>query len=122
MWYFGGSQAKFYIRANNATSVMLNPERAEYEFYTYDLPLGIQGSETPFEVGIFPNPTNGNISVNNPSGAQLNYSITNSFGTVVANGKLKANSIDLSGYASGMYFVEFTDDHERRLVKKLMVN
>ena len=32
-----GEEIKFYIRAQNDMAMQLNPERAEYEFYTYSL-------------------------------------------------------------------------------------
>lgn len=120
-WYYSGLEVKFYIRANNANAIMLSPERAEYEFYTYDLPLGINDLESSFEISIYPNPTSGSVQISNPSGAQLKFIITNSFGSIVAQDDLNSNTIDLSSYSAGMYFVEFEDEHGRRLIKKLIV-
>lgn len=120
-WYFGGSQAKFYIRADNGNAIMLNPQRAEYEFYTYDLPLGTHDLDAPFEIGIYPNPSSGVVTVNNPSNVILDYTITNSFGKIVDQHELKSNTIDLSNQSAGLYFVEFKDGDGRSLIKKLVV-
>jgi hypothetical protein len=45
-----GEEIKFYIRAQNDMAMQLNPERAEYEFYTYSLAthvLEASFTETP---------------------------------------------------------------------------
>lgn len=120
-WYFGGNEAKFYIRANNASAIMLNPERAEYEFYTYNLPVGINDLESSLEINLYPNPATDFVQISNPSGALLNYSITNSFGSIVTQEVLNSPTIDVSEYSSGLYFVYFQDEHGRRLIKKMIV-
>ena len=35
--FSSGNQVKFYIKADNGQAVKLNPERAEYEFYSYSI-------------------------------------------------------------------------------------
>jgi hypothetical protein len=119
-WWFGGNQAKFYIRANNANATMLNPERAEYEFYTYDLPLAVEDLES-FTVEIYPNPTSGIVNVSNSSGSNLAYTVQNSIGQLIVQSTLKGNKIDLSNQMAGIYFISFEDNQGRTAVKKLVV-
>ncbi len=119
-WWFSGNQAKFYIRANNANATMLNPERAEYEFYTYDLPLAVEDLE-PFSVEVYPNPTFGVVNVSNPSGSNLNYTVHNSIGQLIVQSKLKGNKIDVSNQMAGIYFISFEDNQSRTAVKKLVI-
>ncbi|MDX2361161.1 MAG: CotH kinase family protein [Crocinitomicaceae bacterium] len=121
-WHFGGYQAKFYIRANNAVATMLNPERAEYEFYIYDLPLDIDEENSNLHVNIYPNPANDAIHVDNPEGVLLSYSILNSLGKTVSEGDLNSTTIDIDSYSSGVYFINFHDLNGNRLVKKLIIN
>ena len=119
-WWFSGNQAKFYIRANNANATMLNPERAEYEFYTYDLPLAVEDLES-FSVEVYPNPTFGVVNVSNPSGSNLNYTVHNSIGQLIVQSKLKGNKIDVSNQMAGIYFISFEDNQGRTAVKKLVI-
>ena len=42
--YNGNLDVKFYVRAQNIDAMVLNPERAEYEFYVYST---ISGLDTP---------------------------------------------------------------------------
>lgn len=120
-WVMSGQPTKFYIRANNADATMLNPERAEYEFWTYDLPLATENIAANLTVSMYPNPTNDFVMINIPSGASLNYSITNSMGSMIREGALNTNKIDVSSFSNGVYFVQFHDENGRSLTKKLIV-
>lgn len=120
-WTMSGNLTKFYIRASNTDATMLNPERAEYEFWTYDLPLSIDNPEHNLSVSMYPNPTSDYVVISNPNGGSLNYSITNSMGATVANGKLSSNKIDVSSLTNGIYFVQFVDENGSNLTKKLIV-
>lgn len=120
-WYMGGDQAKFYVRATNADAVMLNPERAEYEFWTYDLPLSNKVTEAPLAVSVYPNPTTDFVFVNAPDGSTLDYSILNSAGAVISNGALITNKISVSGLSSGVYFLQLNAENGRSITKKLIV-
>ena len=120
-WVMSGNPTKFYIRANNTNATMLNPERAEYEFWTYDLPLATENPVANLVVSMYPNPTTDYVMISIPSGASLKYSITNSMGSEVRKGMLNTGKIDVSSFANGIYFVQFCDENGRRLTKKLIV-
>jgi len=120
-WHFGGYQAKFYIRANNAAATMLNPERAEYEFYLYDLPLAIDETVSDINLHVYPNPTNGFVSVDNPDGDLLDYDVMSSLGETVTSGRLKSGEINLEACSPGVYFIHFSDQAEHSAIKKIIV-
>ncbi len=120
-WYMGGDQAKFYIRATNPDAVMLNPERAEYEFWTYDLPLSNEVVEAPLEISIYPNPANDFIIVNTPETESLNYSMVSATGAVVSSGVLQNKKMDVSRFPRGVYFLQLSEETGRSITKKLIV-
>ncbi len=79
------------------------------------------------DVNVFPNPSNGlvNISVNGPNNQNIQVSILDMLGNVIAseilNPKLTfQTTIDLSAYSKGMYLVQITSGSEK-VVKKLML-
>ena len=120
-WYMGGDLTKFYVRATNSDATMLNPKRAEYEFWTYDLPLSTENVKVSLEVSVYPNPASDFVMVNSTSGTLLNYSILNSAGTVVSNGTLSNSKINVAGFSSGVYFLQLNDENGRSITKKLVV-
>jgi hypothetical protein len=120
-WYMGGDHAKFYVRATNADATMLNPERAEYEFWTYDLPLSLENIQTPLEVSVYPNPANDFVIVNSTDGTAFNYTIVNSAGRQISSGQLDNNKIGLSHFSSGVYFLQLNAENGRSITKKLIV-
>ncbi|MDW3651139.1 MAG: CotH kinase family protein [Bacteroidia bacterium] len=58
-----GTIVKYYVKARNVDAMMLNPRRAEYEFYSYGLgTTGIADEQLePFQV--FPNPASSRIQL-----------------------------------------------------------
>ena len=102
---------KFYIRAQNTNAMKLSPERAEYEFYYYlNLPDGPPVVGTPTIV-IYPNPTSTSITISSDK-YPLDFSLYSYTGQIVGEGTI--NSIDdlinLSEYASNVYFLRIDDD------------
>jgi hypothetical protein len=120
-WYMGGDLTKFYIRATNPEATMLNPERAEYEFWTYDLPLATEVIEAPLEVSVYPNPASDFVVVNSSGGTSLDYALMNSSGAIVSSGSLLNSKISVSEFSSGVYFLQLDDEGGRSVVKKLVV-
>ncbi|MCR9170889.1 MAG: CotH kinase family protein [bacterium] len=120
-WYMGGSMAKFYIRATNSDALMLNPERAEYEFWTYELPLSLEPTETLLETTIYPNPTRDIVFVQSNSVEPLSYNLINSSGVTVLRGTLTNNKIDVSSLESGVYFIQLTTSNGQSSTEKLIV-
>lgn len=120
-WYMGGDQAKFYIRATNSDATMLNPERAEYEFWTYDLPLSVEPQELEMEVSVYPNPANDFVFVQTNSIEPVSYHMINSAGVAVSAGTLTNNKIDVSNLANGVYFVQLAFDNGQSVTEKIVV-
>lgn len=118
-WYMGGNQVKFYVRATNADATMLNPERAEYEFWTYELPLSVEPVEMSVSVFIYPNPTNDVVFVQSSSAAQ-SIQVINGSGAVVMDGLLTNNKIDVSQLKSGVYFMEIIFENGQKITEKLV--
>jgi len=121
-WYMGGKTAKFYIRSTNTNAIMLNPERAEYEFWTYDLPLSIESNESALKISIFPNPTADFVYVNKPNGMPLSYIVRDAAGKQMEKGDLLSNNFDVTNYANGVYFVQFNDESGRSVTERFIVS
>lgn len=120
-WYMGGNQAKFYVRATNSDAVMLNPERAEYEFWTYELPLSVEPEEMPLNVSIYPNPANDFVFVQTGASGLQDYTLINSSGAIVDNGALVNNKIDVSLLETGIYFVQIHFENGQSVTEKLVI-
>ena len=120
-WYMGGKTAKFYIRATNTNATMLNPERAEYEFWMYDLPLSLEPLENTLTISIYPNPTSDFIFISKSNETKLNYTVLDAAGIQMAKEELVSNYFDVSNYANGVYFVQFADENGRSTTKKFVV-
>jgi hypothetical protein len=56
---------------------------------------------------IYPNPSNQNIFIDCPQCIHQNYSIINSFGSVIQQDILTQNSLDISNLTNGLYFIKF---------------
>ncbi len=74
----GGDEVKYYIRAQNDMAMMLSPENAEYEFYSYNIdgPTDITAKMIQKEITPHPNPfsesTTINYELSNPGRVVLN--------------------------------------------------
>ena len=99
---------KFYIRAYNTDAIMLDPQRAEYEFYIYSPVTGIDNlvASTP-ELNIYPNPTNGDITINSEE-VLGDIQLFNIYGSLVLSKEIATNSykLDLSSLAEGIYILK----------------
>jgi hypothetical protein len=70
----------------------------------------------------YPNPTQGVFNIKGFSGSSLKVKVYNVTGKIVyENASLNEDSIDLSSYTRGMYFVEM-QLKERTIIKKLIKN
>jgi hypothetical protein len=106
---FQASQAdiKYYIRAQNPQAIMLDPERAEYEFYIYHRSLGIDNeSHTAFKV--YPNPATSNITVESDGFLPLDYELISVLGERVLFGKTRPmkHQINIERLVPGVYFLK----------------
>lgn len=102
---FQGSLAdiKYYVRAQNAEAISLDPRRAEYEFYIYDPTIGIE--EEAAEFVVYPNPTNSNVTIRTKTFRNSQYTVTTVLGREVLSGQVNSvkTEIDLSEFDSGVY-------------------
>ena len=100
---------------------MLNPERAEYEFWTYELPLSVEPEEMPLNVSIYPNPANDFVFVQTGASGLQDYTLINSSGAIVDNGALVNNKIDVSLLETGIYFVQIHFENGQSVTEKLVI-
>ncbi|MGL5889210.1 MAG: T9SS type A sorting domain-containing protein, partial [Bacteroidia bacterium] len=88
-------------------------------------PLGVSQTQTQqTEFTLFPNPANSEVTLNTTAapGTLLNIEITNLQGEIVYTSREPATqrTINVSGFAKGVYFVSITENGSRS-VKKLTV-
>jgi hypothetical protein len=57
------------------------------------------------EIGLYPNPTKTTISIGRHNTTELSFTLFNTLGMQIQNGKLEYNSIDVSELSSGMYLL-----------------
>ncbi|MFT6760956.1 MAG: hypothetical protein ACJATS_002148, partial [Psychroserpens sp.] len=106
---FQASQAdiKYYIRAQNPQAIMLDPERAEYEFYIYERPLDIDDNQdAAFKV--YPNPAKSFITVESEGFLPLDYELISVLGERVLFGKTRPmkHQINIERLVPGVYFLK----------------
>ena len=86
---------------------------------------GISDHQVKYNLKIFPNPTNGNFSVS-ASGikeANVNWQLINIIGEKVLSGKFQTSNgtisetLDISGFQVGMYFLQLISGNEMMTVK-----
>ena len=111
----------YLLLATNTNATMLNPERAEYEFWMYDLPLSLEPLENTLTISIYPNPTSDFIFISKSNETKLNYTVLDAAGIQMAKEELVSNYFDVSNYANGVYFVQFADENGRSTTKKFVV-
>lgn len=125
-WYSNG------IRIESATAQSLIP--TENGVYTVivintagcksELSLGftvdfVSAEETTTEsISIYPNPTNGVVSIR--SASPLNISVSDALGRKVFESN-QAETIDLSSFENGVYFVRLNDGNSQRTLKVVLI-
>jgi blue copper oxidase len=91
--------------------------------FTVTSDLGINETHAISDVSVFPNPSNGILTIQNYGSAHLNVRITNSMGQELIQVEELSNlnnSIDLSGFANGTYLVSITDGINKQ-TKKVII-
>jgi len=85
---------------------------------------GFKPSNIP-EILIYPNPVNSLVNISIIGNEKISkYNIFNSMGTKVSSNivkNTKAESIDVSNYSNGIYFIEIFTDKNNRIVNKIEV-
>lgn len=80
--------------------------------------LGINNQNIEI-IEVYPNPTEGNISLKNMENAS--FTVYNTIGQAVASGVVSNNTINLSNLESGMFTIHFSKDStlfSARIVKQ----
>ncbi|AXT55783.1 T9SS C-terminal target domain-containing protein [Aquimarina sp. AD1] len=70
-----------------------------------------------FDFSFYPNPVKGNLNLQLNDAVEANYQIVNYVGQIMKKGELTAESIQLNGLSSGMYFI-IIDTGEQKVSKK----
>ena len=96
-----------YYRDLDCTSAPANRHYQPnvFELHVYYSPTGMD--ENAIQANIYPNPTNGIITVSTPSRdlSSYEYHITSVMGQTMMTGVLNGQTIDASSLPSGMYFI-----------------
>ncbi len=102
-----GLEVKYYVRAFNADAVMLNPERAEYEFYQYTPTTGFgQQQANSALIRVYPNPVRSFITVECETPYPQPYEIVSVLGRRLRSGILQGRTvIDLSALPANVYYL-----------------
>lgn len=117
---------KYYIEAENAQAIALEPERAEYFYYHYyvDQVVG-----EPLEVGqnfetfIFPNPTSDFLNIDVKNQNSFSFRIFNSAGKLIVEQQdvVGPQQISVEDYSKGIYVIYITSG-EFQKSEKLVIN
>jgi uncharacterized repeat protein (TIGR02543 family) len=69
--------------------------------------IGVSPAEEPLNFSVYPNPSNGSLQVNLSASVRGNYTVHNSLGTIVEEGRITPQfQIDLSRCSDGVYFLK----------------
>lgn len=101
----GLAEIKYYIRAQNADAISLDPARAEYEFYIYDRYVGIEETTNKPTLKVYPNPSAGLFTVEGVGELR----VFNSVGELVLQAEIDGKrQIDLTSKPQGLYLTQLT--------------
>ncbi len=95
---------KFYIRAMNDEAMTLSPERAEYEFYYYTTPVGIDNIAQITDMELIPNPTSTKFSFRGLS--SVDQIIVYDIGGRIIHSQNGLYEVNVQGWNDGVYIVE----------------
>ena len=121
-------EIKYYVRAQNPEAMILEPRRAEYEFFEYKVePAGTttrMNNTTTLQnlFHIYPNPAKGLIHINGHLDSLDSIQIFDVAGRLVYQSVNPSNNtIPIGHLSSGLYVVSFTTNQGLE-IRKLMIN
>ena len=116
--FFNGS-ADFDLSSGVQTLTSTSPFISDRFWAKYSTTtLGLEDNITSNNYRIYPNPTNGELFVSHPLYEDFNITITDIAGKVLKTTKLQNNeSVDVSQYPQGMYFIQIESGNERNTYK-----
>lgn len=95
---------KFYIRAQTPNAMTLSPQRAEYEFYHFTTPVGLEEIANEFSMDLIPNPTSSKFSFRGlPNAERITVYSMNGEMVHQQNGLV---DVQVDEWAPGVYLVE----------------
>ena len=109
-----GDKVKYYVRAQNAEAMILEPRRAEYEFFEYEVkPISITGtskaSDSDYSFALYPNPSRDGVRIKGALERLHSLRIQDLRGQVVYESSNPSTlEISLAHLASGVYVVSFS--------------
>jgi hypothetical protein len=85
--------------------------------------VGINNNNLSESISIYPNPSNGNFVINNPSENNLTVDVLNILGSSVlkTQSSEKYININLESALKGIYFVQLENKQGQKIVKKLII-
>ncbi|MEP7169516.1 MAG: ELWxxDGT repeat protein [Bacteroidota bacterium] len=98
-----------------------------YELWALNTSTGIKENAEDKSIAVFPNPSNGSITIMDPPGVDklLDISIVNESGQKViekgCSGYLQKTSVDLSKFSNGIYFIRATSVNGEIYKNKLIL-
>lgn len=83
---------------------------------------GLQNLNNDFEINIYPNPTNGKFTINLP--VECDIEIIDMLGSIISKYSYISGiqTIDISNYASGLYFVKFKTINNQCSINRIIKN
>jgi len=118
---------KYYVRAQNPEAMILEPRRAEYEYFKYKIDSASTESvsdnaEISKLFNVYPNPAKGFVNIAGDLEMVNSIRIHDATGQLVYQSfNPSSKRISITNLSRGLYFVSFSTD-EGLGVKKLMVN
>ncbi len=85
--------------------------------------LGVDNFFTANNVGLYPNPTSGNLQISNPKQIQItSYKIYTPSGKKLKTTLINKNHIDISFLKNGLYFIQLSDEKGNTTAYKIIKN
>ena len=108
--------------------LLITNQEFNLNWFEFNVVAGLSNREIDFDVKIFPNPTEGivNLNIDTKNANTFVLKVFNQIGEILITRELKntnniKESLDLSEYSNGIYFVSI-NSNKGRVVKKVVLN
>lgn len=90
--------------------------------YEFSMPTGLNEIGDNIYFNIFPNPTNGIVTITDAymSGRKYALTVTDAVGRILKN-EQNVSLVDLSGYGNGIYYVTIKPDNAKSVIAKIVL-
>lgn len=107
-----GDHVQYYVRAQNDDAMVLNPQKAEYEFFDYTiLPADLTSSNSIKQslFSVYPNPVNDYFSIVGHTEEIQSLQLVDVTGKMVYfSQQLKSNRVNVENLSNGVYTLKIT--------------